>query len=163
MTPSWSADGSTLYFSSNREDTWQIWAFSFTDESLEPITRTGGIAAFEAPDGTSLFFVKPDTAGVWQMPLEGGEETLVLPHLQPSDWGNWTVRPSGIYYIRRLRSVPLIEQLRFSNGRTYRVAFLKDVPEHPSFAVAPDASWFLYTRVERSESDLLLVRDFQQP
>ena len=159
--PSWSRSGDSLYFASNRTGKWQVWKTPASGGGLaRQVTRHGGFAAREGPDGRFLYYVKHSTPGIWRQPLGGGDETLVTDQLEPYDWGNWDVTTRGLYFVRRAAPRPLLTFYNPDTGRSLRVAYLDDLPRHPGLAVAPDASWFLYSRVDRSESDIMVVERF---
>jgi hypothetical protein len=84
-------------------------------------------------------------------------ESWLLRALEPSDWGNWAVTEHGIYFVRRDTGTPLLAYYSFATGRIFRVTTLPNIPRHSSLSVAPGGEWFLHTRVDRSESDILLV------
>jgi hypothetical protein len=135
------------------------------------ITEGGATAAQEAPDGSALYLVRPDTAGVWEVPLSDGSFPIdlteapslrqVIPSLQPRDRANWEVRPRGIYFLRRDPQSDVLAFYRFSTDQTTPVSLLQDVPSEPSLAAAPDGEWFLHTRAQQRESDILWVEDFR--
>ena len=129
------------------------------------ITQDGGFGAFEGPDSQHLYYVKKDTSGIWQLPLSDaglprGPSTRLLAGLQPVDWGNWAVHERGIYYVRRTDEKALLVNYHFSSNRTTRVAYLDALPKHPSLAVSPNGDLVLHARVDRSESDILLVEGY---
>src|SRR5207302_9783227 len=53
--------------------------------------RNGGFEAFESIDGKLLYFLK-QVKRLWSLPVEGGDETLVL---DPAPAGNWAVTSNG--------------------------------------------------------------------
>ncbi len=163
VAPSWSTDSTTVYFSSDRSGEWEVWRVSADDENARPsrVTYNGGYNAFEAPDGEMLYYAKKGEPGLWRHGHTDEEETLVLGALEAFDWGNWAVTDDGIYFIRREDEGPTIRFYSFLSGWSTRVATLDDVPEQPSLAVSPDGRVLLYTHVDRNESDILLVEDFQ--
>lgn len=63
--------------------------------------RRSGYNPIESLDGRFLYFAKgrPE-AGLWRMPVEGGEETAVLPDL-PNAGANapWDVAANGFYFV----------------------------------------------------------------
>ncbi|MEX1054582.1 MAG: hypothetical protein WED81_01035, partial [Rhodothermales bacterium] len=77
--PHWSNDGEWIYFSSNRSGTWEIWKKpAKVDAEPVQITRNGGYAAMESPDGAWLYFVKRSATGIYRMRLPEGEEEVVV-------------------------------------------------------------------------------------
>lgn len=169
--PSWSRDGRLVYFASSRSGTWEIWKIPVEGGEAMQVTTTGGWAAFESSDGRLLYYVKPHARGIWQRStLPGGEdqERLLVASLKPTDWGNWAVGTDGIYFIRRDAYGPVLAFYHIETEQITQIAPLSNapeplskVPEQPSLAVAPDATWFLYTQVDRNESDILLVEHFR--
>lgn len=177
--PAWSRDGQWLYFASNRSGTWQIWKMHLDSGTFLPVTMNGGRAAHEGPNGQFLYYVKPNTPGIWRrpildlppvptaalplpfhrVPLMELPERRVVADLEPADWGNWSVTDTGIYFVYRGESSPMLALYRFGADDIELITPLKGVPRHPSLAVAPDESEFLYTQLDRSESDILLVNN----
>lgn len=158
VAPSWSHDGQWVYFGSNRSGTWQIWKMPADSGAARRVTTEGGFAAFESIDGRYLYYVKKDRPGIWRKRLRGEGESWLLSALDPDDWGNWAVTTHGIYFVYRAAEQPVLAYYSFTSGRIFRLQALPDVPRHPSLAVAPRGAWFLYTQVDRSESDILLVQ-----
>src|ERR1019366_6859346 len=62
---SWSRDGASLYFASNRTGEWQVWRRELATGRETQMTHHGGKAAFESFDGKTLYYSKLDGAGVW--------------------------------------------------------------------------------------------------
>ena len=68
-------------------------------------------------DGRHVFYLRDDPAGVWQLTLDGGDETPLFE--ATVDTGNWAVAASGIYYLNRIRS-PFHYTLEFFDFDTRR-------------------------------------------
>jgi hypothetical protein len=97
--PSWSHDGASIYFSSNRTGSWQIWKRQVLRGRETQITRNGGIAVYEASNANVLYYSKLDAAGIWSMPKDGGDEQLVTGALHRGYWGYFSVTDRGIYLL----------------------------------------------------------------
>ena len=74
--PNWSADGSPLYFASQRSGEWQIWKTPARGNRGEAVQMTtqGGFFAAESADGpgsTIRESTRPQVMGVWRKPLRG--------------------------------------------------------------------------------------------
>lgn len=177
LTPRWSHDGAALYFTSNRTGRWESWRQSLDTDSLAQITRGGSLAAQEHPNGSRLYFIHPDTTGIWAVDLDSTQHAYstaladsiadrmprperVAPHLLPRDHQNWTVGQRGIYFIRRDASASVLSFYRFSTRQTSSLFLLQNVATESGLSVSPSGDWFLYTREERNASDILLVEDF---
>jgi len=97
--PSWSQDGKWIYFKSDRTGAWQTWKMPSEGGRAVQVTKRGGYAAFESMDGKTLYYAKGlEVPGLWQVPVEGGEETRVIEQLGAFLWGYWAVVEGGIYF-----------------------------------------------------------------
>ena len=159
--PNWSRNGRWVYFASNRSGSWQTWKIPADGGEAVRVTRDGGFAALESLDGKHLFYVKRNVPGLWRMPVAGGEETRIIDGLEPYDWGNWILREQGIYFIRRDAGDSSVMLYDLGTGQSQRIAFLEDLPKRPSFTLSPDGAWILHAKLDRSESDILMVNDFK--
>ena len=165
VVPSWSNDGRWIYFSSNRTGRRQVWKAPAEGGPAVQVTQNGGFAAFESPDGQFVYYAKFTEPGIWRVPVEGGEETLVLDLLQPGFWGYWAVVEEGIYFLNaEAKPRPAIEFFRFADGKTLRIAPLEKRPAlwPPGLAVSPDGRYILYVQIDQvTTSDIMLVENFR--
>ncbi len=168
VVPSWSRNGRWLYFASNRTGHWQVWkiASDALEESIAPVqlTREGGFAAFESPNGKDVFYAKDrDLPGLWSISATGGREQPVTDMLMAGYWGNWAVAQAGLFFIRPLPpDAAEVDVYPFSSRRIRRVTRLeKDPPFSDSgFAVSENGRKLLYTQVDTSSSEIMLVDNF---
>lgn len=160
--PGWSADGRFVYFASNRSGAYQVWRVPSAGGAPVVVTQKGGFAAFESADGKFLYYDKETAPGIWRMPTSGGDEVRVLEQLPPEYWGNWALFPDGIYYLRTNTAIPGIEFLSFSTSKVLRLASLPGMPPagDPGFSVAPDGKKVIFSQVDASSVDLMLVENF---
>jgi Tol biopolymer transport system component len=164
VVPSWSNDGRWIYFASNRSGSWQVWKAPTEGGPAVQVTQNGGLAAFESPDGQFVFYAKFTEPGIWRVPVEGGEETLVLDLLQPGFWGYWVVVDEGIYFLNaEAEPRPAIEFYRFATRQVTRVFVPEKDPVYgePGLALSPDGRWILYVQVDQTQSDIMLVENFR--
>jgi Tol biopolymer transport system component len=165
VAPSWSRDGQWIYFGSNRSEDWQVWKVPSEGGEAVRITRQGGFAAFESPDGKFVYYAKSrDVPGpLWRTPTDAGEEIPIPGFNKAARWGQWAVLENGVYFVNAERTIlPTIEFFSFATGRVTQITTLeKRVFGGPNLAVSPDGEWILYAQVDRNDSDLMLVNDFQ--
>jgi hypothetical protein len=138
-----------------------VWKIPAGGGQAVQVTTEGGIAAVEAPGGRDLFYVKGNTPGIWRRPVGGGPEVLVVEALQPYDWGNWAVSEGGIYFVRRDAPSAVLVLYRLPSGGEAVMVPLDRLPRHPGLAVSSDGQDLFFTRVDRTEGDILLVEDFE--
>ncbi len=157
---SWSHDGRWIYFTSNRSGQPQIWKVAFQGGTPEQITRNGGEASDVSPDGKWLYYTRNAGAdGLWKMPIEGGEETRVIPNIYRY---NYAITLQGIYYVPlpdagRTSSV---RYLNFATGASNEVVKIEK-PVDLGLAVSPDGHSLLFTQLDYAGQDLMLVENFK--
>jgi len=125
------------------------------------VTKAGGFAAFESYDGKTLYYAKgPNSAGLWSAPVRGGKETLVLKQLAVGSWGYWALTRDGIYFYDAATNA--IEILQLCYKRSSSVVTPDKTPAYrsPGLSVSPDSHWILYTQIDSSAGNIMLVENF---
>ena len=161
--PSWSSDGRWMYFASNRTGESQVWKVTGEGGEAVQVTRQGGGMAFESPDGKYVYYCKDSGPGIWRVPVDGGEETLMLGSFKSENFGDWAVVDNGIYFINPDgRDGVAIEFFNFSSRQVKQIASLGkvDILNH-GIAVSPDRRHILYTQHDQPGSDIMLVENFR--
>ena len=169
VLPAWSADGRWIYFVSNRTGGSELWKVPAVGGEALQVTRHGGGFAFESPDGKYVYYVKDlyyakDSApGIWRVPADGGDETLVLDSYKPENFGDWTVVSDGIYFVNPdARDGVAIEFFNFATKRVKQVAGLGKIDIlFSGIAISPDRRHILYTQSDQSGGDIMLVENFR--
>ena len=100
------------------------------------------------------------------MPAAGGEETPVLPSLRAGFWEYWALVSNGIYFVEREQKEGtgakyFLDFHDFRTGRVRRVLDFDRRPFNSGLAISPDGRFCLYTQVDRSETDIMLVENFR--
>jgi Tol biopolymer transport system component/predicted Ser/Thr protein kinase len=169
--PSFSRDGQSIYFFSNRSGKAQIWKIPVSGGNAVQVTTNGGLAAFESPDGAHLYYTQTlDTpSALWQMPASGGVPVKVLDGVVLVDFvvlerGIYYIdRPSGegrILFIDRPPGETRLQYFDFVTGRSTTVARnLGNVTV--GLTASPDGRTILFSRVDSSVDDLMLVENFR--
>ena len=164
VVPTWSRDGHWIYFASNRTGDQQVWKVPAEGGEAVQVTKHGGFAAYEAPDGKFVYYTKIDRPGLWRVAVEGGEEAPVLDHPKLGYWGWWAVVNEGIYFINvEMKQHPVIEFFSFATGRVRQIATMEKeaVMAGPGLAISPDRRWILYAQVDQSGGDIILVENIR--
>jgi Tol biopolymer transport system component/DNA-binding winged helix-turn-helix (wHTH) protein len=159
--PSYSNDGLWVYFASDRSGAWQVWKMPAKGGQAVQVTKKGGLAAFESPDGKTLYYAKGYTAsGLWKVPVEGGEETPVLAQLAAGYWGYWAVIKDGLYFYNI--NTRAVEFFDFAAHQTTKIASPQKpaIIDNPGFAVSRDGRWVLFAQVDQVAVHIRLVESF---
>ena len=153
VAPVFSPDGSEVLFGSDRSGRWQIWS----SRREEPLTSDGGYAGRFSQDGATLYFTKFDSPGLHRLVLGSGEETKILGSDILADPVAWALDGSGVWFLGFESGALGLYRLELSSGA---LSNLGTIDADPAGGLAHDASRkrLLFTRVARSESDLVLAR-----
>ena len=165
--PSWSQDGEWMHFGSRRSGRFEVWKVSVGGGEAIQVTQDGGAVAFESTDGKFVYYTKGRfaRASVWKVPVGGGEETQVLESVLA--FLNFSVTPQGIYFIQAPDTDEpggsfLIRFFDFATGRATTIHSLPPgVGADMGLTVSPDSRSILYTQLDQSQSDLMLVENFR--
>jgi len=163
--PSFSRDGRSIYFRSDRSGFQQIWKMpsSAPFRPAVQLTQKGGADADEAPDGKLLYYTKPQ-GGLWSMPVEGGEGTLILDHVRA---GLWSLTEDGIYYLdMAANSSDGVTPLMWFNFATHKLvqagAVRKPIIVNtPALSATSDGRRIAWVQVDRWQAELMLVENFR--
>ncbi len=170
---SWSPDGQWIYFYSDRTGSFELWKVPVGGGDAVQVTKQGGYNPMVSRDGKFFYYAKRRRVpGIWRVPAEGGEETLVLPNYRRGWMGNWAPVDDGIYFAdweesgqpSSLYLGPTkgwIKFMRFATGRVTDVVPIGTPWEASSLAISPDGRSFLYPQIDLVGDDLVLVENFR--
>ena len=90
--PSFSPDGNTIIFSSNRTGNWDIWSIGADGEGLKQLTKESPdeIASVFSPDGKEIAFLKSS-----KLKAQSSKELLSAFSFQPSAYDIWLMNSDG--------------------------------------------------------------------
>jgi Tol biopolymer transport system component len=158
---SWSRDGKSIYFASDRSGEWQVWKMATEGGAAVPVTRYGGVAAFESPDNRFVYYSKGrNDTSLWRVPVGGGEEQQVLESVW---WLNFAVVPNGIFF--RPGHADGAWSIRFFSFHTRATTVVAPIEgtADVGLSVSPDGRYILYSQSDQQSSELMLVENFSLP
>ncbi len=162
FAPSYSSDGQWIYFSSDRGGDLQIWKMPAWGGTPAQITRKGGYAALESPDGRFVYYAKGyGVTSLWRVPAAGGDEVKIIASL--SGPANFAVTRDGIYYARwvEMRKTLAIELFRFASQTMKNLAVLDQWIEDLGLSASPDGTAILFGAEHRTGADIMMVENFR--
>jgi Tol biopolymer transport system component len=159
--PSFSQDGRWIYFGSLRTGDYQIWKIPAAGGAAVQVTSNGGFRAAEGTDGAHVYYTQNPgrTLGLWRLPTSGGQPVRLLEGVLSEDFA---VLETGIYYFDQLSSQPRLQFFDFASGRSTTVARdLGAIDVRAFLTSSPDGRTILFTRLDFSVDDLMLVENFR--
>jgi Tol biopolymer transport system component len=158
VEPRWSRDGRSIYFGSNRTGTTEVWKMPAAGGAARQVTQHGGLTATESLDGRYLYYAKSPASptAIWQVPADGGEEKPVVDGVSGSL--NFVVATRGLYYLA-VRHMPRQTSIDFFEYATQKKTTVLTVGKRwwLGMALAPDQRWLLYSVIDASDGNLMLV------
>lgn len=157
MLPRYSNDGKSIYFTSNRSGSWELWKSDAEGNNLIQLTTDGGYAAEEAVDGI-LYYSKMNDFGLWRKAKDSPTEEKIF-ELSGINRANWSLTDEGIYYIDFKNRAP---HLQFYSLADESVSDIRKLDKagiwyEAGLAASLDGSQVLYTRLDRQDHDIMAL------
>lgn len=162
-----SPDGRWIYFMSTRSGERQVWKMPADGGDAVQVTKDGGVVPYPSPDGEYLYYserggVKESNGlgGLRRLRLTDEQDERVLPSVT---YLNAAIGREGIYFIpRAVAGEPYyVCFLSFKTKQVERIIRLT-APVSEGLALSPDGRWLLYTQIDSTASDLMLVDDYRR-
>jgi Tol biopolymer transport system component/DNA-binding winged helix-turn-helix (wHTH) protein len=155
--PSFSADGTRLYFTSDKSGDWQIWGYNFFDKNIVQITQKGGYqvnAASTDKEGGSLYFTKYRQQGIWQLDINTQLETRIVDNINRSS--NFEVCAGFLYYLVETGEAVLWQMnLKTAESQQLMTTALNSKLK---FDLADDCQQLTFSKWDNIESDILMLK-----
>lgn len=98
--PSFSNNGSKIYYSSNLEGHWGVYAYDLNSQRVEFMFGQAAKYAVEDDVG-GLYYTRDNQAGIYYHANDGSEDIQVTSELSSSDWGSFFYQNNALYFIKR--------------------------------------------------------------
>ena len=160
VAPRWSRDGQFIYFGSDRGNSWQIWRIPADGGLATQVTTDGGYTAEEASDG-ALLVARYTEPGLWRVANDAVQQLSAWPAL--GDWGTWAVTEHGVLVVERSDEGYQVLAIDPVTGTATLLPHVVSslVENEPSLTATADGTAVITARIDRVESDLLLVEPFE--
>jgi Tol biopolymer transport system component/DNA-binding winged helix-turn-helix (wHTH) protein len=163
VVPSFSRDGRWLYFASDRTGRYEMWKKELGSGREIQVTYHGGFNGLESIDGKDLYYSQISGAGVWTVPVGGGEEQRLTnaPHFYY--WGWFTVCAYGLYLLDS--DQPGGPEILFYNFHDRRLKTVFTLSKNPlpwsaDLTSPPDGRTLLFVQYKKTSS-IVMVEDFR--
>jgi Tol biopolymer transport system component/DNA-binding winged helix-turn-helix (wHTH) protein len=156
VSPFWSGDGHWIYFNTERPPA--IWKAPVEGGAASRLTAEGKDQSEpqESMDGSRVFFYSEGR--VWSVSANGGGE---LPVPGVPSYVRWVSARSGGYFVD---GGPRHFALHYFDTATQHAHKIVDFPNlfvMWGLSLAPDGHAFLFSGIEHSEGDIMLVEGFR--
>ena len=159
LFPEWSADGLSLFFTSNRAGSWQLHKMRVEGDDETVLATGGAFFCRTAKNGECLVFTQFGGNRVWLLALADGTPQPLFSLDSQGDWGNLAVVDRGIFFIKR--DPDFSASLAFYDFGSKSVAELRPlsnkIPFHePGMTAPPDGAWISISQIDQTENDIFL-------
>ena len=114
-----------------------------------------------SPDGAYLYWWQETSPrGIWRMPVDGGEATMVVP-AAGTNMINWAPGRSGLYYAA---DGPGGYEIRYRDRVSQQETVLHTTDHsliHQWLTVSPDEEYVLFGERPASTSEVMMVENFR--
>ena len=154
--PIWLPDGNGLVYAKETNGKLELWTLDLATQQEKQLTKTGGYFGYLTEEGT-LFHVRPNMPGIWQITAGAQQPKLVIDSLEFSDWGNWRLANESISYFHRQSNSVRSFDLTTNIDSAYRLIEGFVPTADPAVAFSKDGSLALVGIRKALESDIEYV------
>jgi eukaryotic-like serine/threonine-protein kinase len=159
--PTYSRDGRWVYFSSSRSGEMRIWKIPASGGPAFQISAGPGMMAIESPDGAYVYYTGSTNtnrpATLWRIPVAGGAAVKIVDGVNST---SFDVVNGGIYYLEQIAGESRLQYFDLASQKAITVAGNLGSVDF-GLAASGDGRTILFTRVDSSVNDLMLVENFQ--
>ena len=150
--PTWSFDNKYIYFTSDRDD----------DYDLYQVSLDGGLVSKHQSEGrywlhdsdNSNFYLKSNQPGLW-FTGQGKEDILLIENIDESVYQSINIRGKNIYYQDSKNKSLNVYDL--NTGQTKLINLIAKPYENTGFSVSYDEKYIIFSDIFKQESKIYLL------
>ncbi|MDX1570227.1 MAG: winged helix-turn-helix domain-containing protein [Xanthomonadales bacterium] len=152
-------DGS-VFLTSNRSGTWEIWQLDPASGERSQFTDAGGHRPMLPGDGY-VYYTKLDQYRLWRRPVSGGAEEAVSDAVNYAVHEHWFVQPGALFLPRSLEDEGLaVLRIDLDGGETTELLRFEPESGLKLSDISPDGDTILMSEVSDAREDILAVTNF---
>ena len=159
--PTFSRDGRWIYFSSTRTGLPAIWKMPVAGGEPVRVSERGGLMGIESSDGSYIYYTESRSsfapAVLWRQPVNGGASVKIAEGVTAT---SFDVVDNGVYYLEGLSGRNRVQYLDLTTRKVVTIADNLG-PVDAALAATPDGRTLLFTRIDSSVNDVMLVDNFR--
>ena len=155
--PSWSQDGRSLYFNSDRDGSVSIWKRNLVTGAMQRIENGTSYYDAHEVDHTGTLLLGRLDGTLWRLPDAASQSAQIIPGVLVKPVLGWTNHAASTYYCSQDDGgwTRIVQRSRTGTKLIARIrAQLPDSSE--SLDVSPDGHFLLLTVIDHSSSDIYL-------
>lgn len=157
--PSWSADGTSFYFCSDKTGRPEIWKQPIAGGVARQITQNGGWEAFESSDGRQLYYTRLNS--MWSLDLASGATAPISELAGMVIKRYWTISPDAIYFVPYPSNV--LNRLELRNRKIQPIAKLPGFAstQVPGISISADQKMAVGSYINYRFGDIMVVSNWR--
>ncbi|SVD00118.1 uncharacterized protein METZ01_LOCUS352972, partial [marine metagenome] len=157
--PSWSPDGSKIFFSSRRDDNYEIYSMNADGSDQTRITDTSLIHESRpsvSPDGAKIVYHTGGASQIWVIDIDGGNPNQLTLTSDTKDINpSWNHDGSLIVFSSFRGGVRSIYTMDADGNNLSRVTGSPNAADWPVWS--PDGKKIIYQHTENSNTDIRII------
>lgn len=157
FAPSWSTDGSKVYFTSDATGAYQLYSFDLKDRTVKQVSDDG-IAIFYDQGSVGEFAIRAYVPGVWKYANQTFTDFLPRFNTGNADYLSLNFKPNGFYQSQMIDEYRYIKYLDYTLSEKSKVLYSPPAASDIKFSVNHDNSRFLFAIYKIEDKEIVVAK-----